>query len=88
MGVLMFRLPHLELFWRWPRLVSPYLSEIERECLEWSASFKAFDPDTQRLVHEKGKLSKLRPRQESSGMLSTDGDRSFGRHVLRKDDQR
>lgn len=40
--------------------MSPYLPEIERECLEWSASFNAFDPETQRLVHDKGKLSRLK----------------------------
>jgi hypothetical protein len=51
------RLPELEALWNWPRLVSPYLVEIEQECLEWNASFGAFDPDTQRLLHDKGKLS-------------------------------
>lgn len=51
------RLPSLEATWRWPRLVSPYLAEIEQECLNWSASFTAFDHETQNLVHEKGKLS-------------------------------
>jgi hypothetical protein len=53
------KLPELENSWRWPRLVSPYLAEIEKECLEWSASFTAFDSETQSLVHEKGKLSQL-----------------------------
>jgi hypothetical protein len=52
-------LPDLEKRWRWPRLVSPYLAEIEQECLEWSASFMAFDRETQSLIHEKGKLSLL-----------------------------
>uniref|UniRef100_A0AAU7YP30 Terpene synthase n=1 Tax=Cladorrhinum flexuosum TaxID=711349 RepID=A0AAU7YP30_9PEZI len=52
------KLPHLEDLWKWPRLVNAHLPEIERECLEWSASFGAFDAETQRLVHEKGKLSK------------------------------
>jgi hypothetical protein len=51
------KLPHLEALWRWPRLVNPYLPEIDQKCLEWSASFAAFDPETQRLVHDKGKLS-------------------------------
>lgn len=51
------RLPGLEDKWRWPRLVSPYLAEIEQECLTWSASFTAFDHEIQSLVHEKGKLS-------------------------------
>lgn len=53
------RLPHLEALWKWPRLVNPYLPEIEQDCLEWSASFGAFDPKMQTLVHEKGKLSKF-----------------------------
>ena len=53
------RIPELESVWRWPRAVSPYLSEVEQESLEWSASFNAFDPETQRLVHEKGKLSEF-----------------------------
>jgi len=52
-------LPLLEDLWKWPRLVNPHLPEIERECLEWSASFGAFDAETQRLVHEKGKLSEF-----------------------------
>lgn len=51
------RLPHLEALWKWPRVVNPHLLEIEQDCLAWSASFGAFDPKTQRLVHEKGKLS-------------------------------
>lgn len=51
-------LPDLEARWRWPRLVSPYLAEIGQECLKWSASFTAFDHETQSLIHEKGKLSK------------------------------
>ncbi|KAK1834419.1 isoprenoid synthase domain-containing protein [Podospora conica] len=53
------RIPELEARWRWPRAVSPYLPEVEQESLEWSASFNAFDPETQRLVHEKGKLNLL-----------------------------
>lgn len=53
------RLPPLESIWRWPRYVSPHLAEIEEECLQWSASFGAFDPDTQRLIHEYGKLSEF-----------------------------
>lgn len=51
------RLPKLEARWRWPRLVSSCLAEIEQECLEWISSFTAFDSETQNLVHEKGKLS-------------------------------
>ncbi|KAK8061943.1 terpenoid synthase [Apiospora phragmitis] len=50
------RLPELEALWKWPRQVSPHLSEVEEECLEWSASFNAFDVETQKLVHDKGKL--------------------------------
>ncbi|KAK4225934.1 isoprenoid synthase domain-containing protein [Podospora fimiseda] len=53
------RLPHLEDLWKWPRLVNPHLAEINQECLEWSASFGAFDAEMQRLVHEKGKLNLL-----------------------------
>ncbi|KAK5658142.1 hypothetical protein OQA88_2115 [Cercophora sp. LCS_1] len=53
------KLPLLEDLWKWPRLVSPHLADVEAECLEWSASFGAFDPETQRLVHEKGKLNLL-----------------------------
>ncbi|KAK3986106.1 isoprenoid synthase domain-containing protein [Cladorrhinum sp. PSN332] len=52
-------LPRLEELWKWPRLVNPHLAEIEQECLEWSASFGAFDAEMQRLVHEKGKLNLL-----------------------------
>lgn len=52
------RLPDLEAVWRWPRLVNPHMPEIEQKCLEWSASFGAFDAETQKLVHDKGKLSK------------------------------
>lgn len=51
------KLPDLEGAWRWPRTVSPHLPEIEQDCLHWSASFVAFDYETQCLVHEKGKLS-------------------------------
>lgn len=51
------KLPPLEELWKWPRVVSPYLHEVDKECLEWSASFGAFDLETQRLVHGKGKLS-------------------------------
>lgn len=50
-------LPELESMWRWPRLVSPSLDDLGQECLDWSASFTAFDAETQSLVHEKGKLS-------------------------------
>ncbi|KAH8651060.1 isoprenoid synthase domain-containing protein [Xylariales sp. PMI_506] len=53
------RLPKLEAGWRWPRLVNPYLAEVEQECLDWTASFTAFDHETQSLVHEKGKLNLL-----------------------------
>ncbi|KAK4074993.1 uncharacterized protein Triagg1_4657 [Trichoderma aggressivum f. europaeum] len=53
-------LPPLELGWRWPRLVSSYLEEVEEECLKWSASFTAFDHETQCLIHEKGKLKQIR----------------------------
>ncbi|KAL7796671.1 isoprenoid synthase domain-containing protein [Trichoderma ceciliae] len=53
------RIPSLEARWRWPRLVSSYLAEVEEECLRWSASFTAFDHETQCLVHEKGKLNLL-----------------------------
>ncbi|KAK8008235.1 terpenoid synthase [Apiospora marii] len=54
------RLPELEAFWKWPRQVNPHLAEVEEECLEWSASFNAFDAETQKLVHDKGKLKQLR----------------------------
>ncbi|KAL7791176.1 isoprenoid synthase domain-containing protein [Trichoderma afarasin] len=54
------RLPPLEAGWRWPRLVSSYLEEVEEECLKWSASFTAFDQETQCLIHEKGKLKQIR----------------------------
>ncbi|KAK4155760.1 isoprenoid synthase domain-containing protein [Chaetomidium leptoderma] len=53
-------LPPLEACWAWPRRVSPYLGEVEQECLEWSASFGAFDPKTQRLIHDYGKLKYVR----------------------------
>lgn len=51
-------LPELESLWKWPRLVSPYLPEVEQESFEWSASFGAFTPEVHALVHDKGKLSK------------------------------
>ncbi|KAK3295342.1 isoprenoid synthase domain-containing protein [Chaetomium fimeti] len=54
------RLPPLESVWSWPRYVSPHLADIEEECLEWSASFGAFDPETQRLIHDYGKLKYVR----------------------------
>ncbi|KAK8071749.1 terpenoid synthase [Apiospora saccharicola] len=54
------RLPELEALWKWPRQVNPHLSEVEEECLEWSASFNAFDAETQKRVHDKGKLKQLR----------------------------
>ncbi|KAL2141606.1 hypothetical protein VTI28DRAFT_2152 [Corynascus sepedonium] len=53
------RLPPLESIWRWPRYVSPHLADVEEECLQWSASFGAFDPETQRLIHDYGKLNLL-----------------------------
>jgi hypothetical protein len=55
----LIRLPELESLWPWPRMVNPYLAEIEPECLEWSASFGAFDAEAQKLIHDKGKLSKF-----------------------------
>lgn len=55
------RLPELEALWKWPRQVNPHLSEVEKECLEWSASFSAFDAETHKLVHDKGKLSEFDP---------------------------
>ncbi|KAH7303422.1 isoprenoid synthase domain-containing protein [Stachybotrys elegans] len=60
MSGLEVRLPILESGWKWPRLVSPFVEELEKECLEWSASFRAFDPEMQCLVHEKGKLKQVR----------------------------
>ncbi|KAK8075324.1 terpenoid synthase [Apiospora hydei] len=54
------RLPDLETLWKWPRQVSPHLAEVDEECLEWSASFSAFDAETHRLVHDKGKLKQVR----------------------------
>ncbi|KAK6859505.1 terpenoid synthase [Apiospora arundinis] len=53
------RLPELEALWKWPRYVSPYLAEVGKESLEWSASLNAFDAETQKLVHDKGKLNLL-----------------------------
>ncbi|KAK4235978.1 isoprenoid synthase domain-containing protein [Achaetomium macrosporum] len=53
-------LPPLEQIWEWPRMVSPYLDELEEECLQWTASFGAFDPETQRRIHDKGKLRQVR----------------------------
>lgn len=57
MGVQQIILPELEALWAWPRLVSPFLGEVEQECLKWNASFGAFDVETQILIHERGKLS-------------------------------
>ncbi|KAK8011931.1 DAHP synthase-like protein [Apiospora arundinis] len=54
------RLPELETLWNWPRYVSPHLAEVEKESLEWSASLNAFDAETQKLVHDKGKLKQVR----------------------------
>ncbi|RWA13735.1 hypothetical protein EKO27_g1374 [Xylaria grammica] len=53
------RLPELEGAWKWPRLVSPHLDEVGEESLNWASSFGAFDPEMQRLVHDKGKLNLL-----------------------------
>ena len=55
------RLPELEALWKWPRQVNPHLSGVAKESLEWCASFNAFDVETQRLVHDKGKLSEFCP---------------------------
>lgn len=83
------RLPPLESVWSWPRYVSPHLTDIEEECLEWSASFGAFDPETQRLIHDYGKLSMfllmVLEMQTESGQV-TDGVetcRPTRRNVLR-----
>lgn len=51
------RLPEMESIWKWPRVVSPHLSEVQQESVEWSASFGAFTPEVHALVHERGKLS-------------------------------
>ncbi|KAK0742703.1 hypothetical protein B0T18DRAFT_391623 [Schizothecium vesticola] len=64
------RIPELAAVWRWPRAVSPYLSEVEQESLDWSASFNPFDPETQQLVHEKGKLSAYNTSLRSSDLLA------------------
>lgn len=53
----MITLPDLEALWKWPRMVNPFLPDVERESVEWSASFGAFSPEVHALVHEKGKLS-------------------------------
>ncbi|KAI0146266.1 isoprenoid synthase domain-containing protein [Xylariaceae sp. FL1272] len=53
------KIPELEAAWKWPRLVSPHLANIEHKCLEWAASFGAFDPEIQKLVHNEGKLNLL-----------------------------
>lgn len=50
-------LPELEARWKWPRMVNPYLPDVEDESYQWSASFGAFPPEVHALVHEKGKLS-------------------------------
>lgn len=55
------RVPEPEARWRWPQAVSPFLTELDKESLEWSASFNAFDPEIQRLVHDKGKLTTSSP---------------------------
>ncbi|KAK8132275.1 hypothetical protein PG999_000448 [Apiospora kogelbergensis] len=54
------RLPELEALWKWPRQVSPHLSEVAEESLEWCSSLNAFDANTQKLVHDKGKLKQVR----------------------------
>lgn len=75
------RLPPLEVRWRWPRHVNPYLDDIEQECLEWSASFGAFDPETQKLIHEHGKLSMSLEYGHSKGVLTREC-RPLSSHVL------
>ncbi|KAI1325215.1 isoprenoid synthase domain-containing protein [Xylariaceae sp. FL0255] len=53
------RLPELESLWKWPRLVNPHLHEVGDESLNWAGSLGAFDPETHKLVHDKGKLNLL-----------------------------
>jgi hypothetical protein len=78
------KLPPLEAYWQWPRYVSPHLNDVEQECLEWSASFGAFDPHTQKLIHDYGKLSMsfstIKPRTANNGL--TRYLRPPRRHVL------
>ena len=91
------RLPELEALWKWPRQVSPHLSEVAEESLEWCSSLNAFDANTQKLVHDKGKLSKLAaltppyiyPLCPSPDVSRTNlpATRSLGRHVLLSDEQ-
>jgi hypothetical protein len=47
----------MEALWRWPRTVNPHLADVDQECLDWSASFGAFDPETHRRLHDHGKFS-------------------------------
>lgn len=57
----MITIPDLEVLWKWPRMVNPYLPDVEQESVAWSAKFGAFSPEVHALVHEKGKLSKSIP---------------------------
>lgn len=49
-------LPDFEALWKWPRMVNPYLPDVDQESVKWSASFGAFPPEVHALVHEKGKM--------------------------------
>lgn len=57
----MITLPELEALWKWPRMVNPYLSDVENESYQWSASLGAFPPEVHALVHERGKLGEFVP---------------------------
>lgn len=64
------RLPELEGIWKWPRMVSPHLPDVEQDSIEWSASFGVFTPEVHALVHERGKLSEYLKEQIISLSLS------------------
>jgi len=55
----MIVLPVLEDLWEWQKLINPHLPEVDYECSEWSASFGAFDLETQLRICNYGKLSKF-----------------------------
>jgi hypothetical protein len=55
------RLPPIEVFWPWPRAINAHLVDIEQECLDWSASFGAFDAETHKVIHDHGKFSIFAP---------------------------
>src|ERR1700744_3386967 len=42
-----FKLPNLHADWPFPRLVNPHCTQVSKDSLDWSESFRLFPPDYQ-----------------------------------------